>query len=42
MDTILNALLAPFSEERASKTSPAKTAVAYVTVGLITGLLLKD
>lgn len=41
MDTLLNALLAPFSEERAAATSPAKTAVVYVGIGLVVGVLLK-
>ncbi|AAK74122.1 membrane protein P10 [Pseudomonas phage phi12] len=43
MDKILNPVLAPFSSDRASKTSPAGIAVAYGLIGLLVGVLvLKD
>lgn len=41
METIKNAFFAPFSDDAASKTTPAKTAVAYGVAGLIVGLFLK-
>lgn len=41
METITNALMAPFSDEKAALTTPAKTAVVYGAVGLLIGVLLK-
>lgn len=41
METLKNALLAPFSDEAAGKTTPAKSAVVYACVGLLAGVLLK-
>lgn len=40
MDKILNPLLAPFSAERASKTSISATAVTYAALGLVIGALV--
>lgn len=39
MDTITNAFLAPFSSEKAAKTTPAKTALAYGVAGILVGVL---
>lgn len=41
METIKNAFLAPFSDEAAQATTPAKTAVMYGILGLVVGLVLK-
>lgn len=43
MDKILNPILAPFSSERASKSSPASIAITYGLIGLFVGaIVLKD
>lgn len=41
METLKNALLAPFSDEATGKTTPAKSAVVYCGIGLLVGVLLK-
>lgn len=41
METITNAFMAPFSEEKAALTTPAKTAVVYTLAGLFLGIMLK-
>lgn len=40
MDTIFDAVKAPFSSESAAKTTTAKVAVVYALIGLAGGLLL--
>lgn len=41
METIKNAFFAPFSTDAATKSTPAKTAIAYLVTGLFVGTLLK-
>lgn len=40
MDTILDAIKAPFSSEAAAKTTVAKVAVVYGLIGLVGAMLL--
>lgn len=37
MDSVKNALMAPFSDSAAAASTPAKTAIAYGLIGLIAG-----
>lgn len=39
MEVITNALMAPFSSEKAEKTTPAKIALTYGVAGVIIGVL---
>lgn len=41
METLKNAVLAPFSNTSAQLTTPAKTAVVYAGLGLLLGVLMK-
>lgn len=39
MEEIKNALMAPFSSEKAAATTPAKIAVTYSVIGVLVGVL---
>lgn len=41
MESLKNAFKAPFSDEAAAATTPAKTAVAYCVAGFLVGLFMK-
>lgn len=41
METLKNALLAPFSETSAGLTTPAKTAAVYIGIGFLLGVMMK-
>jgi hypothetical protein len=40
MDTLTNALMAPFSTEKAALSTPAKTAAVYGVAGILVGIFV--
>lgn len=40
MDTLKNALMAPFSDTAAAETTPLKTALVYAGIGLVIGVFM--